>query len=417
MGGTRVLQVAPYFEGAWGYGGIPRVAAVLSAALARRGHRVTVCTTDACDSHTRLADEGRSGSRLRPWKPRAGCAGVEVRVFPNLSNRLAYRRQFFQPIGMRGWLRDHARSFDVAHIHGHHHLPGAMAAAELRRAGVPYLVAPNGTAPRTGAQGLAKSAFDRTLGRNVLRGARGVIAVTEAERAQLETLGVARERIAILPNPLELAEFEGVVAPPARPAQQGVRRVLYLGQLIPRKQVDVLVRAVAELPQAAQLEIAGDDGGCGPALRELVRRLGLSSRVRFAGLLRGRERLLALAAADVVAYAGRDEVFGLVPLESLLCGTPVVVADDCGCGEVVGRVGGGLAVPPGDPRALARAIAAILAEPAGWRAAAREAALAIRQRFASDVVAALCEQVYEAAMQPASRGADESELWTRRLPA
>ena len=416
MGGTRVLQVVPYFEGAWGYGGIPRVAVILSAALARRGHRVTVCTTDACDSHTRLADEGRSGSRRRPWKPRAGHAGVEVRVFPNLSNQLAYRRQFFQPIGMRGWLRDHARDFDVAHIHGHHHLPGAMAAAALRRAGVPYLVAPNGTAPRTGRRGLAKSAFDRTLGRNVLRGARGVIAVTEAERAQLETQGVARERIAILPNPVELAEFEGVVAP-ARPAEQGVRRVLYLGQLIPRKQVEVLVRAVAELPQTTLLEIAGNDGGSGPALQELVRRLGLSSRVHFAGLLRGPERLLALAAADVVAYAGRDEVFGLVPLESLLCGTPVVVADDCGCGEVVGRVGGGLAVPPGDPRALARAIAAILEDPVGWRAAAREAALVIRQRFASDVVAALCEQVYEAAMQPASRGADESQWWTRRLPA
>jgi glycosyltransferase involved in cell wall biosynthesis len=197
----------------------------------------------------------------------------------------------------------------------------------------------------------------------------------------------------------------------------GAQRVLYLGQLIPRKRVDVLVRAMAELPQTTQLEIAGSDGGSEPGLRELVRELGLSSRVHFAGLLRGSERLAALAAADVVAYAGQDEVFGLVPLESLLCGTPVVVADDCGCGEVLSGIGGGLAVAPGDSGALARAIAAILAEPGRWRAAAREAAAAIRQRFASDAVAARCEQVYEVAMQPASRGADEQQRWTCRLPA
>jgi glycosyltransferase involved in cell wall biosynthesis len=139
--------------------------------------------------------------------------------------------------------------------------------------------------------------------------------------------------------------------------------------------------------------------------------------VHFTGLLRGGERLAALAAADAVAYAGQDEVFGLVALESLLCGTPVVVADDSGCGEVVARVGGGLLVEPGDPGALARALAAILAEPGRWRAAAREAAAAIRAHFASDVIAARCEEVYEAAMQPALRGADESQQWTRRLPA
>ncbi|TFG98030.1 MAG: hypothetical protein E4H11_01045, partial [Myxococcales bacterium] len=303
MGGTRVLQVVPYFEGAWGYGGIPRVAVGLSAALSRRGHRVTVCTTDACDSRSRLADEGRPGSRLRPWKPRTSDAGVEVRVFPNLSNRLACRFQFFQPLGMLGWLRDHAGSFDVAHIHGHHHLPGAIAAAALRRAGVPYLVAPNGTAPRTGRRRLAKSLFDAMLGRTVLRGARGVIAVSEAERGQLEALGVSRERIQIVPNPVELDEFAGLV-PSERRAEGSACRVLYLGQLIPRKRVDVLVRAMAELPGKTQLEIAGNDGGCGPALRELVRELGLSSRVRFAGLLLGKERLAALAAADVVVYAG-----------------------------------------------------------------------------------------------------------------
>src|SRR5262249_49932095 len=139
MGELRVLQVAPYYEAAWGYGGIPRVAAALCAALSRRGHRVTVCTTDACDGRSRILCDGRAGPRLRAWPPGRGRDGVEVRVFPNLSNRLAWRLQLFQPIGLRAWLRRCAGGFDVAHLHGHHHLPGAIAAAELLRAGIPYL--------------------------------------------------------------------------------------------------------------------------------------------------------------------------------------------------------------------------------------------------------------------------------------
>src|SRR5262245_16099801 len=414
MGELRVLQVCTGSGDAWGYGGIPRVAAALSKALARRGHRVTVCATDAWCAASRLADAGRPGPRLRAWAPREDCDGVELRIFPNLSNRLAWRLNFFQPVGLRRFLRARARDFDIAHVHGHHHLPGAVAAAELRRAGVPYLVAPNGTAPRIERRRLAKAAFDATLGRGLLSGAARALAVTQAERVQLEALGVEPERIAVLPNPLDLDEFGSAAAAPRPDRCAG--RVVYLGQLTPRKLVDVLVRAVARLPEAASLVIAGGDGGCERPLRALVRRLGLDARVRFAGLLRGRARLELLASADAVAYAGRDEIFGLVPLEALLCGTPVVVADDSGCGEIVRSVGGGLLVPPGDAGALARALAALLAEPELWHERALRSADAIRRLFSSDGVAAACERIYLEAIA-AEEVAREAAWWPRRLPA
>ena len=77
-------------------------------------------------------------------------------------------------------------------------------------------------------------------------------------------------------------------------------------------------------------------------------------------MLRGRERLEALADADVVVYPSEHEVFGLVPLEAILSGTPVVVADDSGCAEVVGAIDGGQIVPLGDAAALADAIERVL---------------------------------------------------------
>jgi len=110
--------------------------------------------------------------------------------------------------------------------------------------------------------------------------------------------------------------------------------------------------------------------------------------------LRGQERLDALADADVVVYPSQDEVFGLVPLEALLAGTPVIVAGDSGCGEIVRQTGGGQVVPPGNVDALARAIATMLDAPAEWRAATGPAAGRIRAAFGEDVVCTRIEQLY-----------------------
>ena len=125
-----------------------------------------------------------------------------------------------------------------------------------------------------------------------------------------------------------------------------------------------------------------------------VRSAGVDARTHVTGLLTGRDRLEALADADVVAYAGEQEIFGIVPLEALLCGTPVVVADDSGCGELIGGVGGGKVVRAGDATALATGLAEILARPDEWRAEAAAAAARVRARFGSDVVAERLEGIY-----------------------
>jgi glycosyltransferase involved in cell wall biosynthesis len=148
--------------------------------------------------------------------------------------------------------------------------------------------------------------------------------------------------------------------------------------------------------------IAGNDMGAGASARTLIRALGLEGRTLFTGLLCGPERLEALADADVVVYPSQDEIFGLVPLEALLSGTPVVVAGDCGCGEVIsGLGGGGLVVPLGDAAALAVAIAAVLDAPGPWREAAAAAALRVRSTFGESVVCAAYEDLYRGMVQGA----------------
>src|SRR3954466_15294397 len=101
----RILHVVPYYEQAWAYGGIPRLATTITRALARRGHAGTVCTPDGRDSRT------------RGWRTTLNEAGVDVRMFRNASNTVAYHFQFFTPVGLRQFVRQAAGSFDIAHLH------------------------------------------------------------------------------------------------------------------------------------------------------------------------------------------------------------------------------------------------------------------------------------------------------------
>ena len=172
--------------------------------------------------------------------------------------------------------------------------------------------------------------------------------------------------------------------------------VLFLGKVTPRKRVDALVRAFAHLRRPdVNLVIAGNDMGAMPSVkREVGRGRASTARTTITGLLRGGERLDALAAADVVVYPSADEVFGLVAFEALLAGTPVVVGGDSGCGEIVAQTGGGVVVPIDDVVALSAAIRSILASPRKWRAQAQAAASLVRTRFDGHVVAEKLDALY-----------------------
>jgi glycosyltransferase involved in cell wall biosynthesis len=273
-----------------------------------------------------------------------------------------------------------------------------LAARHLRSAGVPYVCAPNGTAPLIERRRLQKWAYDRLIGSRDLPGAQAVIAVTDAERRQLEALGVAADRIRVVPNPVDLDEHAALIARGRFRAAHRLgagRVVLFLGKLTPRKRVDVLIDAFASGVGAdARLVIAGNDMGAGPALVDQARVRGVAERVTFTGLLSAECRLEALADADVVVYPSADEIFGLVPLDALLVGTPVVVADDSGCGEIIRQIGGGIVAPLGNAGALAEAIRHVLDAPDRWRQAASDAALQVRSRFSGAAVAEQLDAIY-----------------------
>jgi len=363
----RILHVSPYSPEAWAYGGIPRVVSALTYGLVARGHTVTLCATDVLDASRRL---GPSTGRVRrtPLPPRV-VDGVEWRIFPNLSNRAAFKWQAFAPLGLGAFLSQHAASFDVAHLHACHNLPGIIAARALAKAGVPWVLSPNGTAPIFERRLFEKRLLQQLGGDRVLRDARLVLAVSHAEERQLHALGVPAESIRRVPNPVDTREFfdaRGSYRFANHRGEGPDTTILFIGKITPRKNLDVVVEAFARLTTVpARLVIAGSDQGGLEAAMARAKALGVDGRIEVVGVLPSDRRLQAMANADVVVYPSSDEVFGLVACEALLVGTPVIVGSDSGCAEVVGNCG--ITVKPGDPVALAAAMATALRGPVDVR--------------------------------------------------
>jgi len=128
---VRVLQIIPYFAPAWSYGGPPRAVYELSKALVRRGHSVTVLTTDAYSSTARI------DSTREPTE-------VEVHYAPNLSNTLAWRCHTFLPIGTGRFLREHVTEFDILHVHMYRTLQNVIALKQSKWSKVPYVFSAHG---------------------------------------------------------------------------------------------------------------------------------------------------------------------------------------------------------------------------------------------------------------------------------
>ncbi|HET9871162.1 MAG TPA: NAD-dependent epimerase/dehydratase family protein [Propionibacteriaceae bacterium] len=231
-----------------------------------------------------------------------------------------------------------------------------------------------------------------------------VLATCSDEVAELVRLGVPEDRVSVVPCGVDLDAFVPRSRPeanePAEGSSRPTARVVTLGRLVPRKGFDTVIEAVAQLP-AVELLIAG---GGPPAeagtdlersrLLEVADRCGVGDRVRLVGQVQRADVPALLRSADVVVCAPWYEPFGIVPLEAMACGVPVVATSVGGfLDTVVDRVTG-LLVPPRDPEALAGALRTVLGSPQTRRAMGTAGRRRAEQRYSWTQVAADTVTVY-----------------------
>ncbi len=179
----------------------------------------------------------------------------------------------------------------------------------------------------------------------------------------VERVGVPRNKIVVIPNGVDLADFSHLPDKRAARAALGLsadRLVLgTVSRLHPVKRLDVLLRALVWLGSAQTVIV-----GYGPEerrLKVLAEQLGLEKRVHFVG--QQRDVRPWLAAMDVFVLSSDWEGMPNAVLEAMACGLPVVATSVGGTPDIVVDGGTGLLVPPRDPLSLAEALRALAADP------------------------------------------------------
>lgn len=331
-------MVAPHYDPE--VGGVESSVRLLAEWLAARDHAVTVHTS------ARAMD-----GRLLPSGGTLG--GVGIRRYP-LQLDLGYFRSAFRPV-----LGD----ADLVHLHGYGVLTNDLVA---RRAGRPiaFSLHHGGSMPHpTALTRLQRSLYDRLIGTPTLRRVGAVILANRQDLAWLEARRVAPKQAVVLPTPLPDEAFL-----PGDPAR--VRRefgeapfLLYLGRIHREKGVVEIARALPQLP-GLEAWFAGPDAGAGRDLRAEAARLGVEGRIRLLGYVPEDTKRDLLAACTCLVLPSFHEAQGIVVAEAWAQGRPVVATRVGALPEWVEDGINGYLVPPGDPAAIAVAVARLEADPA-----------------------------------------------------
>ncbi len=323
-------------------GGPVTVAGQHARELVRRGHEVTVFTSDliAFAPRTHLGalecqDDGLTIRYFRSWALRPRYPAVLARVAAGI--------------------RERATRLDVVHIHFAREVIPASAAAATRSLGIPTVLQPHGMLGNvTGIRGVV----DRLWVRRALENASAVLALQDHERRQLERLA-PDARVRILPN--------GIPASPRGRAHRNghhPKTVLFLARLHPRKRVLAFIEMARLLRDGgvdARYVVVGHDAGDRAEAERRVSALGLSDAVSFVGGVPASEVAGWYEAADVYVLPAVDEPFPLTVLEALRAGVPSVVTDRCSIADDLARRGAAVVAEP-DPVSLADGVRLILTD-------------------------------------------------------
>jgi D-inositol-3-phosphate glycosyltransferase len=376
--------------------------AALSAALARRGAEVVV--------HTRR-DDPAVPARV------AVAPGVTVEhvdagppvpipkdeLLPHLDELAARLRQ--------SWRADPP---DV--VHAHFWMSGLAALTAGRPLGLPVVQTFHalGVVKRR-YQGARDTSPPTRLRdeRFLARQADRIVATCSDEVFELVRMGADLRRITVVPCGVDLGLFrpDG----PAEPRDPGRSRLLVVSRLVERKGIGSVITALAELPET-ELVVAG-----GPPARRLAEdpearrlaalaeRLGMAGRVRFRGQVAPGDLPALYRSADLVVCVPWYEPFGIVPLEAMACGVPVVASAVGGLVDSVVDGVAGVHVPPRRPDLLARVLAGLLADPGRRAALGAGGARRARRRYGWDRIARGTLEVY--AGLTADSTARASQVW------
>nr|WP_319374726.1 glycosyltransferase [uncultured Methanobacterium sp.] len=318
----NILQVCQSFYPCFASGGVVGVVYEISKELVSRGNHVTVYTTDGCPEV-----EGNN-------KNTKNIEGVNVYYFKNLSKKLKSKFKITNPYHMLWVARKEIKNFDIIHVHEHRTFLAVISHHYAKKYDIPYIIQAHGSIMPHYQNSLFKKFFDKLWGYNILNDAARIIALNETELEQYQLMGVPQDKIVILPNGINLTEYENL--PPRgqfkykHNIKADAKIILYLGRLNRTKGIDNLVKAFPEILnqyKKVKLIIAGPNDGFYDYLYDLINDLSMHDKILLVGPLYDNDKLEAYVDADVFVTP-KFSGFPLTFLEACACGTPIVTTDE-----------------------------------------------------------------------------------------
>lgn len=320
-------------------------------------------------------------------------------------------------------------SYDI--VHANFWMSAAVALETKRRLGIPFVVTFHAIGKvRRRSQG-ANDRFPSVreeIEEAVIREADQIIAeCPEDEQHLIRLYNGSADAIALVPCGVNLEQFHPINRKLARrhlDIDPQSHLVLVLGRMVPRKGIETVLRALSILKErhdhdARLLIVGGETAVPDPQatpeigkLAEVVAELGLNDRVAFAGSKPRDELRFYYSAADVFVTVPWYEPFGMTPLESMACGTPVIGSNVGGIKFTVRDGETGFLVPPRDPDALADKILALHGDPRLEQIFSVQGIRRARDIFDWDHIARMISEVYRRVIEQMAPGLRSPETET-----
>jgi D-inositol-3-phosphate glycosyltransferase len=348
--------------GAKDTGGMSVYIRELARELGRKGHIVDLYTRvhDPADPRVESLSEG---VRLIHLKAGKESTVQKMDVYFSLPEFVFNLENYWQDNGLK---------YDI--VFSHYWISALVGKYLQQTHGIPYMAMYHTLGAVKNAIGIGEGepALRTVSEAETVRESRGIIVATEKEKQDLERYYGARpEKIRVVPCGVNMELFRPVDRTVARNelGLGGEKILLFVGRIDPLKGINQLLKSVPLLKNRESLSliiIGGDQNSRAEVeeLKKLAVKLGIANKVTFQGLIKQDRLPYYYSAADVCVVPSYYESFGLVPLESLACGAPVVATDVGDLKNIIRPGETGRIVTDNSPEKLAAAIDSVLAGPA-----------------------------------------------------
>ncbi len=279
-----------------------------------------------------------------------------------------------------------------AHSYGAHHTDKAIKMAYKN--GIPSILTTYLHPASHSHHKMLRTIYDSTIGKKTLERCTSIITLTKNEGDYIgRRFNIPMEKINVISSGIDLGKFRDL----GYDKDEDI--LLFVGRLSPVKRLDLLLRALAKVKKNipnVKLRIIGKDWGVKPQLVEMTKTLNIENNVKFLEELHFEELIEHYNRAKALVLTSRFETFGVVIMEAIGCGTPVVVTKVGGIPEVVGNAG---ILCEENEESVSKGIIEILSNPEKYRTL-KENTKRRRELFSWDKVAEKVKSLYEDTLNP-----------------